>query len=179
MFLFTSFIISTISRASLCSLAYDCRWIETINICKNEAAKELTNLMEDSEATDTSKWWADATEGLNPYTLCFHKAFFPAKSRITFIHWLDATNYISPKKNISFKEFGHVKFQRSNVKKQQLYQVYQSFNETSNRKKNSIPKSRAPTRTQALVTSRQRLQLKFSWMRRFDSLCDRNESLKK
>lgn len=38
-------------------------------------------------------------------------------------------------------------------------------------KKEYIPKSMAPTLAHALVTSRQRWQLKFSWIRRFESRC--------
>ena len=41
----------------------------------------------------------------------------------------------------------------------------------------SIPKSMAPTRTHAFVTSRQRLQLKLELIRRFDSLCNQNQSI--
>lgn len=41
----------------------------------------------------------------------------------------------------------------------------------------SIPKFKAPARAHALATSWQRWQLKFSWMRRFDSLCNHKQSV--
>ena len=47
-------------------------------------------------------------------------------------------------------------------------------NTSGNTSKVHKPKSRAPAWTHALATSRQRLQLKLSWIRRFDNLCLQN-----
>lgn len=35
-------------------------------------------LQKESNAINTSNWLADPTVGVSPYTLCFHKTFFPA-----------------------------------------------------------------------------------------------------
>ena len=68
------------SLRSLCSSAY--AWMGRQQVDKQIKNWKLYNKYDSIKyMIKTSKWWADATLGVNPFTLWTHRVFFPAHEK--------------------------------------------------------------------------------------------------